>query len=372
MCVVPTEGTQTGAAERKLLVLGALGLVGRSVVQELDVRGGWEVIGVSRRAPDFATRARFVSVDLTDRQACQRTFEGAELQDVTHVVYSALYEKPELIAGWRDAEQIATNLAMLRNVLDFLAPSSALEHVTLLQGTKAYGAHLRPMRNPGRESDARHEGANFYWAQEDYLREAAASHGFAFSIMRPQVVCGFALGSPMNIIAAIGVYAAIQKALGEPLRFPGGAPYVTQATDARLLARAIVWAASNPACRGETFNVANGDVLIWHTSWPTIARALGMEAGEPRPLRLATAMPEHARRWDDIVARHGLEPHRMDQLVGSSWQFADAVFGWGGSPPDAIVSTVKAAQFGFTECIDTNRMFELQLKRLRARRILPS
>ena len=36
---------------------------------------------------------------------------------VTHVVYAAVYEKPGLIAGWRDQEQMDTNLAMLRNLM---------------------------------------------------------------------------------------------------------------------------------------------------------------------------------------------------------------------------------------------------------------
>ena len=358
-------------AERKMLVVGALGLVGRALIEELDARLDWDVIGLSRRKPDFPSRAQFVQVDLTDRAACQRLLQGAQFRDVTHVAYAALYEKPELIAGWRDAEQIATNKAMLENLLDPLVDVAALEHVTLLQGTKAYGAHLRPMTNPGRENDPRPEGANFYWEQEDYLKPLAAKHGFAFSIMRPQIVCGTAIGSPMNMIAAIGVYASLKRALGEPFHFPGGAPNVTQATDARLLARCILWVGTTPGCRNETFNVANGDVLIWHTSWPTIARVFGLPPAEPKPERLAETMPRHAGLWRELVSRHDLLPYSMEQLIGSSWQFADAVFGYGGSPPNTIVSTVKANQYGFTETIDTNRMFEVQLRRLQAMRILP-
>ena len=355
----------------KVVVLGALGLVGRAVIGALEDRRDWEVIGVSRRLPGFSTRARFLQLDLTDRTACQNTFEAPALGGVSHVVYAALFEKPDLIAGWQDSEQIETNLEMLRNVLDFLEPRGCLRHVTLLQGTKAYGAHLRPMTNPGRESDPRHEGPNFYWAQEDYLRDLAAGKDWAFSIMRPQVVCGTALGSPMNMIAALGAFAAIARERGAPLCFPGGAPYVTQATDADLLARAILWAAGEPRCANETFNIANGDVLIWQTSWPTIARAFGMEVGDPVPMRLAEVMPAYADVWDAIVARHDLQPLSLDALVGSSWQFADAVFGYGGAPPDTIVSTVKARRFGFHDCCDTNEMFMRQLHIMHQQRLLP-
>jgi len=356
---------------KKVVVFGALGLVGRSVIKALEPRADWQIVGVSRRAPDFTSRARFISLDLTDRDACLRVFSAAEFADVTHVVYAALYEKPELIAGWRDPEQIATNSAMLQNALAVLGRQPSLRHVTLLQGTKAYGAHIAPMRIPGRERQPRHPGANFYWNQEDHLIELSARRQWTYSIMRPQVVCGFAVGSPMNMLSALGVLAAIQRERGEPLRFPGGAPCITQATDADLLARAIVWAAEDPACANETFNIANGDVMVWQEIFQVVAEVFGMPLADPAPVRLADAMPAHEPLWQKIVQRYELAPHSMQELIGASWQFADAVLGHGGAPRDTVVSTVKARRFGFAECVDTEEMFVRQLTELQAARILP-
>lgn len=357
--------------DKKVVVFGALGLVGRSVIKTLEARGDWQIVGVSRRRPDFSSSARFVSLDLTDAKACAGTFAQAQFADVTHVVYAALYEKPDLIAGWRDAQQIATNTTMLVNALAVLGAQPSLRHVTLLQGTKAYGAHIAPMRIPGRERQPRHPGANFYWNQEDHLIELSARYGWAYSIMRPQVVCGFALGSPMNMVSALGVFAAVQRELGEPLRFPGGAPCITQATDADLLARAIAWAAETPGCAKETFNIANGDVMVWQEIFRVVADVFGMPLGEPVPMRLAHAMSDRESTWQNIVKRHDLVPHTMEDLIGASWQFADAVFGYGGPPPDTVVSTIKARQFGFGECVDTEEMFVRQLTQLQAQRILP-
>jgi len=89
----------------------------------------------------------------------------AELGDVTHLVYAALYEKPGLYAGWLEADQIQTNGRMLENLFEPLSRSSPrLRHVTLLQGTKAYGAHVRPIPLPARENrDELRDVANFYW-----------------------------------------------------------------------------------------------------------------------------------------------------------------------------------------------------------------
>ena len=351
--------------ERKYLVVGALGLVGRALLEVLEDQDGVEIVGVSRRQPDFVIRAGFLQLDLTDREACRRHL--GRLDGVTHIVYAALYEKPELIAGWRDVEQTETNTRMLANVLDFVTPA---RHFTLLQGTKAYGAHLAPMKLPGKESDPRHPGANFHWRQQDLVREASAGAGWTFSIMRPQIVCGHALGSPMNMVSAIGVYAAVLGEMGRPLRFPGRGGLVTEATDAGLLARAILWAGSEPRCAGEAFNITNGDILDWGALFPEIAEHFRMPSAAPEPLQLAEAMPRHSAVWDRIVARHGLAPLSMDQLIGASWQFADAVFGYHGGR-NTLLSTIKARQFGFGECIDTATMFRERFRALQGRKVLP-
>jgi hypothetical protein len=60
----------------------------------------------------------------------------------------------------------------------------------------------------------------------------------------------------------------------------------------------------------------------------------------------------------------------MDQLIGQSWQFADAVFGFAGGV-STLLSTIKIRNAGFTDCIDTMDMFRTQIERLRAQKILP-
>ena len=351
--------------QQRLLVVGARGLVGQGVLEAYEGDAEWSVTALSRRSLDFPTDATHVSVDLTDRI---QTFETVGfLGAYTHVVYAALHEKEDLIAGWRDAEQIETNLGMLRNLLDAVEPS---EHLTLLQGTKAYGAHLGPMLNPGKEWHDRPSGPNFYWPQEDLVRERASAGGWRYTVLRPQIVCGLALGSPMNMTLAIGIFAAVSKALGEPLCFPGGAAFVTQATDARLLGRAVRWFGAQCGSDNETYNITNGDELIWRSVWPSIADSFEMEVGDDRPTSLTEKMSNMAPVWDELVRRHGLMSYSMDQLVGNSWQFADAAFGLRGGQ-NTLLSTIKARKHGFVECIDTEDMFRDQFAALQSARILP-
>jgi hypothetical protein len=63
---------------------------------------------------------------------------------------------------------------------------------------------------------------------------------WTWSAIRPSVVCGIALGIPMNLTTVLAVYASISKELGIPLRFPGKAgayDSLLEMTDAGLLAR---------------------------------------------------------------------------------------------------------------------------------------
>ena len=223
-----------------VLIAGASGLVGYAAMQHFAREPGCEVIAVSRRRPDTTFGARFLAVDLTDTQDCARAFSA--LGHVTHVVYAALYERPGLIAGWRNSEQITVNDRMLRNLMEPLEQAARhLQHVSLLQGTKAYGVHVQPMKIPAREGRSdRRDVPNFYWNQEAFLREKQRGKSWYFSIFRPVLIVGYSQGSAMNVIPALGTYAAILKAAGQPLHYPGGPPR---------------WAKrSMPIC--------------WHAAWP--------------------------------------------------------------------------------------------------------
>ena len=356
-----------------VLIAGASGLVGTAAVERF-LQAGYEVIAVSRRRPevDDARPFRHIALDLRDQAACRQA--APELASTTHVVYTAVYEKPGLIPGWSERDQMDTNLAMLRNLLDPLRSSAVgLRHVSLLQGTKAYGIHLHPMRIPGRERQARDQHENFYWFQEDYIREASAADGWGFSIWRPQLIVGPNYGVVMNLPPIIGAYAAIRKEEGLPFSFPGGTPWVWEAVDARLVASALVWGATSPNAVGETFNLTNGEVFEWRDLWPAMADELGVEVGPDEPIQLATYLPSKADVWDKIVARHGLRPVSMAELVGESHHYADFCFAYGaeGPLPAAFVSTVKVKQAGFGDVYDTEDTFRYWLRKLIERKILP-
>jgi len=358
---------------KKVVVAGATGLVGNAALRHFGTSEPCEVVALSRRRPRNLYGARHVPIDLTSAADCRRA--AAELAGATHLVYAALYEAPQLVDGWRDEQQIKINDQMLRNLMGELEPvAPGLKHIVLLQGTKAYGVHVRPLTVPAREGRSEmYEQPNFYWAQENFLRGLQKGKAWHWSILRPVLIVGLAMGGAMDLIPPLGVYAAMLREQGRPLDFPGGAPRVGQAVDVDLLARAIAWSGEAGTAQNEAFNVTNGDVFTWENIWPAVADALEMKPGKPVPLSLAKEYPNWIDVWDELRVRHNLVSPGLADFVGLSFQYADYSMRYGHteSGPPSIVSTVKINRAGFTEMMDTEDMFRKWFRQAKEERLLP-
>jgi nucleoside-diphosphate-sugar epimerase len=347
---------------RSVLVAGAQGVIGRAAAEHFSRLPDTKVYALSRRTIDDLPNVHPVNVDLLSPDETERAL--APLTDITDIVFGAYIEKDT------PAERSRVNVGLLRNMLDVVeGHAPGLRQVTMYQGGKAYGADLGPFKTPAREDDPRLMSPNFYYDQEDLLRERQAGKRWHFSILRPEAVCGYAVGNPMNLAMVIAVYAAISKEMGLPLRFPGPeAAYraLYQVTSAEILAKAAAWAGETPSARNQIFNITNGDYFRWQFMWPKIAKAFEMEVAEPVPMPLTVYMADKGPLWQKMTGKYGLKPIPYDHLV--NWAFGDFIFH---SAFDNISSTIKARVHGFHDCVDTEDMFTQFFAKLREQRILP-
>ncbi len=352
--------------KKTAVVVGALGVIGRYIVERLLAEGDWDVIGVSRRSQTERRGYRHVAVDLLDAEATRRAL-GA-FDGVTHVFYAAFQAGSGAAAGY--AQNILPNRDMLANAVSAVsAASPALRRVVLVTGTKYYGSHLGPLKTPIKETDPRHMPPNYYFDQIDWLVEFQRGKSWDWVELRPQTLCGFAPGTAMSILPAIAVYAAISKELGLPLKFPGkpGAfRTLYQVTESTHLASAALWAATDARCRNEAFNITNGDYFRWQNVWPRIGEVFDMPIGDVQTISLTQHMSDKADLWARMQKTHGLAPFAFADLV--AWPFADYVFAcdW-----DIMSDVTKCRLHGFNDVVDSEQMFVRLLKKFRDEKIVP-
>ncbi|MDE0448807.1 MAG: NAD-dependent epimerase/dehydratase family protein [Spirochaetaceae bacterium] len=364
------------------LIAGYTGAVGGALARDLAGRAEWRVYGLARHPPAAVQPAATsepagvgkpavtgveavtgVAADMADRDRLRRAL--APLGGVTHLFYCGRATHAEQVI-----EDAAANLALLDNVVTATeAAAAGLRHVHLVQGGKYYGVHVGPFLTPAEESQPRAPIDNFNYDQQDYLSARAATARWTWSASRPNTLVHFSPAIARNLVSTLGAWAAICRELGAALDFPGpqGAyDSLTQLTTIELLARAIAWMATEPACANEAFNVTNTDLFRWHTLWPRLADAFAMPLGSVRPLRLAEVMAGRGELWRQICARHGLVQPDLDRVA--NWGYADATLErtW-----DEILSHNKARRLGFHDWDDSPVRFFTILDRYRQARILP-
>jgi len=350
----------------KALVVGASGIIGSALV-DLLIAEGWEVAALARR-PGQRPGVTAIAADLTDAEATRLALAG---HAPTHVFITTWSRQAN------ERENIRVNAAMVRHLLDGLRPAGSVRHVGLVTGLKhylgpfeAYGKGVLPA-TPFREEQGRLDVDNFYYAQEDEVFAAAARDGFTWNVHRPHTVIGVAVGNAMNMATTLAVYASICKATGRPFRFPGSAAQwhgLTDMTDARQLARQLLWASTTPAAANEAFNIVNGDVFRWSWMWSRIAAWFGLKAapfdGEVIPLE--QQMVDDEPVWRRLAAEHALAEPDMHRLV-SAWH-SDADLG---RPLEVVTDMSKSRRLGFLDYQPTDDAFHDAFARLRAERLIP-
>lgn len=353
-------------AHRTALVVGVTGISGSNVADRL-IEDGWTVHGLARNPPRDRPGVHPVAADLFDADSVRAALAPL---DISHVFFCTWARQDT------EDQNCRVNGQMLRTLLEAATATSKLRHVALVTGLKHY---LGPFESYGKvkpdtpfsEDQPRLPYRNFYYVQEDILFESAARHGFTWSVHRPHTLIGWALGNAMNMGVTLAAYAAICKHAGLPFVFPGSPEQyeaVTDVTDARILARHLVWASTTDAAANQAFNIVNGDVFRWRRLWGKIAAYLGVEPapypGHPTPLE--QQMAGHAATWDSIVKAHGLQPYKLATLA--SWWHSDADLG---RTLETFTDMTKSRLLGFHDLQVTERSFFDLFDRLRAEKIIP-
>ncbi|MDO9420955.1 MAG: SDR family oxidoreductase [Herminiimonas sp.] len=354
--------------KRTALIAGITGIGGNHVAREL-IANGWDVIGLSRRPPRDLPHVQHIAADLLDPTALSKALESVM---PTHVFITTWMRQDT------EAENIRVNASLVRNLLDALSSKKSVRHVALVTGLKHYLGPFEAYASSGtlpdtplRESQPRLPIENFYYAQEDEVYAAAERDRFTWTVHRPHTIIGLAVGNAMNLGTTLAVYASICKETGRVFQFPGSEAQwngLSDVTDARMLAKQLVWAADTDAARNEAFNIVNGDFFRWSWLWPKLAEWFGVQpggfTGTIQPLEAAMAT-DHAL-WREIAQRHNLIESDLDRLA-SAWH-TDLDLG---RPLEVMTDMANSRRLGFSAYQATDTSFFDLFERLRIERLIP-
>ncbi|KQR95630.1 NAD-dependent dehydratase [Chryseobacterium sp. Leaf180] len=350
------------------LVVGATGITGNNLVQEL-IAQGMITYGLSRNPDDSIPEMIPVKADLLDKESLEKA-----LHDIapTHVYFTTWMRKDS------EEENIRVNGAMVRHLLEVLSPKKSVQHVALVTGLKHYLGPFDAYANSGtlpetpvREEHPRLPYPNFYYAQEDEVYAAAEKEGFTWSVHRPHTVIGYAVGNQMNMGTTLAVYASICKETGRKMIWPGSEAQwngLSDVADARMVARQLFWASTTEAAKNQAFNIVNGDIFRWKWLWYRLADWFGVEAegfnGEIRPLE--QILKNDADLWKQIAAKYSLKEAVLDRLA-SAWH-TDLDLG---RPLEVMTDMTNSRRAGFTAYQNTEDSFYQLFEKLLFEKLIP-
>ncbi|PGH28250.1 hypothetical protein AJ80_00141 [Polytolypa hystricis UAMH7299] len=393
------------------IVTGATGILGREIVFELAKNPSqWSTIHALSRSKkaDYPANVKHGRIDLTgDVNKMAKDLEGMEAE---YVFFAAYLQQDTEQENWD------VNGDMLHNFLDALKLTGAdrkVQRILLVTGVKQYGVHLGVPKNPMEETDPWLRGPewppNFYYRQQDILKEYSERSSWDWVVTYPNDVIGVAKGNFMNATTTLGLYVAVTKEMGQELYFPGSDKFYTMFdcfTDTRLHAQFCAWAALEPGAGNQAFNVVNGDVESWQNLWPKVARRFGVKIPEDQfakpsteggrakmqdqpPLsawakemglvgQTAQSMVEHRidlvrwsqredvkKAWERLAEREGLDQEAFGK---ETWWFLGFVLG---RDFNIVVSMSKAREFGWTGYMDTWQSLSETLDELEKLKVLP-
>jgi hypothetical protein len=255
----------------------------------------------------------------------------------------------------------------------------------LQTGAKNYGIHLGPAATPQEETAPRVTlEPNFYYPQEDYLWDFCAKQNIDWNVCMPSGILGAVPDAAMNLVFPLGVYASVQKHLGEKLAFPCdlSAWEATRCLSSSMLNGYMEeWAVlHSSSTANQKFNTSDGSSFTWGNFWPKYAGWYDVAYeppsledkvyteittphdppprgfGPPGKYRYRFRLTDWAKQdkvqkaWDELVTKHGLTTGRLaDMDIDRIFGFTDGSLM--GATLDLTMS--KARKMGWCGFVDS-------------------
>lgn len=410
------------------IITGANGISGNYMLRVLaESPERWtKIYCLSRRPPaipdGLPSQAEHIALDfLKSPEEIASVLKERGVKADYVFFYSYVQAKPKEGGGlWSDADEmckvnskwnarcrfsvyLTTLAALLRNFCSALPLASITPKRLMLQtGAKNYGVHLGPSAIPQEETAPRVKlEPNFYYPQEDFLWSFCAEHGISWNICMPAGILGAVPDAAMNLVFPLGVYASVQKYLGDKLEFPTDLQaWETNRcmSSSRMNGYMEEWAVLTVEARNEKFNTMDGSTFTWGNHWPKLAKSYGIDYelpsadendyalvkskhdppprgfGPPATYRIRFRLVDWARQtrvqnaWAELKTKYSLIGENLENMD------IDRIFGFTdgslmGTSLDLTMN--KARKMGWHGFVDSNEAIIEVLREFVALKMLP-
>lgn len=334
----------------------------------------WELIGLCTSPPKHmrwceGKDIKLVYLDLlNDTDSKEKISNNADIARATHLFYAAYREQKD------EESQIKVNMKMFKNCLENVnSVAKSLEKVVLYTGAKYYGVHLGPYKTPASEDDPRLSVPNFYYNQEDFLKDFQLGKQWTWNVVRPNEIIGYSKGF-MNIGVTLAVYATLCKELHLKFKFPGTVKsweVINDASDSKLIAQMVDWLSttSNKSVHNEAFNIVNGDLYRWKFLFPKLAEYFGLEVEGPKEgetFKLSEYLKGAEESWEQIVVKYELKHNKLQEIT--TLGFVEL---WMGKEYDALEDMNKAREAGWIGWRNTVKSYYQLFDELKELKVIP-
>ncbi|KAL5987761.1 hypothetical protein ACLOJK_035514 [Asimina triloba] len=147
-------------------------------------------------------------------------------------------------------------------------------------------------------------------------------------------------------------------------------PY-PNASDAGVLAKQHIWAATTSAAKNQAFNCTNGDVFTWRAFWEAFAEVFDVEVAGPGgdgsgDLGFAEKMKGKGGVWEEIVRENGLVETKLEEITCFDAMSSVLRFGF-----QHVCCMNKSRESGFLVHVDTLKSLRKWVERYREMNVLP-
>ncbi|GME66160.1 uncharacterized protein K452DRAFT_275951 [Neofusicoccum parvum] len=291
-------------------------------------------------------RVEFVAADFLEPPQKVSESLKSPCKDVTHVYFTSYVHNDDL------SKLAEKNVPLFKNFMDVMEQvCPKLERVCLQTGGKHYGLHLGPTKQPVTEDIGRYEdeGLNFYYQQEDYMREAQQRRKqWSYNVIRPFGIIGYTpQANGMNMSMTWAIYLLICKELGIAAGFPGSQVFLDAADDISYspsIADMTLWATTNDHTKNKDFNHASGDPVVFRYFWRELAAYFGIQIDEVALLGcpLSEWIKDKRGVWERIVQKYGGSVEAFDSCNWQGTKWAD-MRQW-----QIFPSVTKARRYGWS------------------------